>query len=232
MKNKIRVYVETLFDGALKTEEVVEMREEILQNVIDKYDDLVADGKSENEAYSIAVSGIGDVNELLRSMNGKEQEESYNPYDKEENAPVYTEQKQEAKGKTVYLIIAVVMYILSIVPLIVADELIGTDKAEGIAVCLLFVICAIATGFIIAYATSKPKTSSADASKIKPEKYENPVAKSINGAIWAVGTVIYFIVSFSTGAWFITWLIFCITDSVTEVVEGIFMLNEQEGKYE
>ena len=235
MKNKIRVYVETLFDGALKTEEVVEMREEILQNVIDKYDDLVADGKSEDEAYSIAVSGIGDVGALLRSMNGNEQEESYNPYGKEENAPVYTEQKQEAKGKTAYLIIAVVLYILSIVPLIAADELVGTDKAEGIGACLLFVICAIATGFIIAYAASKPKTSSADIaneSKLKSEKYENPVVKSINGAIWTVGTVIYFIVSFSTGAWFITWLIFCITDSVTEVVKAIFMLKEQEGKYE
>lgn len=235
MKNKIRVYVETLFDGALKTEEVVEMREEILQNVIDRYDDLVADGKSEDEAYSIAVSGIGDVNELIRSVNDKENKESFNPYGQNVNKTVENQTVESAKGKTAFLITAVVLYILSFLPLIIADEVIGSGKAEGIAVCIMFAIWAIATGFIIAYATSKPKTqanSNYVESKPKQEKYSNPIATSINASLWVIATVIYLVVSFSTGGWMVTWLIFCITDSVTEVVKGIFMLCEEEGKYE
>ncbi len=228
MKSKIRVYVESLFDGALKTEQVVELREEILQNVIDKYDDLVADGRSEDEAYRIAVSGIGDINDLLRSMGSKSGEEGFNPYNDVNRANNVNGNSnvETGKGKTAFLCTAVVLYILSIVPLIAADELIGTDRAEGIAVCLMFVICAIATAFIIAYAASKPKRAATE--KTKPVKEEaNPVVKSINSAIWAVGVVVYFIVSFWTGAWFITWLIFCITDSVTEVVKAYFQMKEQ-----
>lgn len=151
MKSKIRVYVEALFDGALKTEEVVEVREEILQNVIDKYEDLVADGKSEDEAYRIAVSGIGNINELLQSIGSDRNANGFNPYD-----------------------------------------------------------------------------SDADSKKVEEADEKNPVVKSINSAIWAVGTVIYFVVSFATGAWFITWLIFCITDSITEVVKAYFLLQSSK----
>ncbi len=223
MKSKIRVYVEALFDGALKTEEVVEVREEILQNVIDKYEDLVADGKSEDEAYRIAVSGIGDVNELLQSIGSDRNAKGFNPYDSD----VDGKESVGGKGKTAFLCTAVVLYILSIVPLIVADEIIGTDRAEGVAVCMMFIVCAIATAFIIAYAASKPKSASKKVEEPEASE-ENSVVKSINSAIWAVGTVIYFVVSFATGAWFITWLIFCITDSITEVVKAYFMLQSSK----
>ena len=39
MHSKLRMYVESLFDKVQRTKEVVELREEILQNVIDKYED-------------------------------------------------------------------------------------------------------------------------------------------------------------------------------------------------
>lgn len=157
MKSKIRVYVESLFDGALKTEQVVELREEILQNVIDKYDDLVADGRSQDEAYRIAVSGIGDINDLLHSMGSKSEEKNYNSYD--------------------------------------AANVNNMNSVNNVAA--------------------------------NKKEEDDSVVKSIKAAIWAVGVVVYFIVSFSTGAWFITWLIFCITDSITEVVKACFMLKEQ-----
>jgi len=236
MKNKIRVYVETLFDGALKTEEVVELREEILQNVIDKYNDLVADGKSEDEAYKIAVSGIGDINELLRSM-GNDTEDADDSYKNGMDAGAFCKEKSEAasdgdvnnggKGKTAFLCTAVVLYILSLIPVIIADDVIGTDVAEEIGVCLMFVICAIATAFIIAYVASKPKkVEKAEDAKDEDENL-NPVAKSINSAIWSVGVALYFILSFATGGWFITWLIFLITDAITEVVKAYFDMREQ-----
>lgn len=226
MKSKIRVYVESLFDGALKTEQVVELREEILQNVVDKYDDLVADGRSEDEAYRIAVSGIGDINDLLRSMGSKsEEKEAFNPYENANN--VRNSAVNNENVKTGLLCTGVVLLILSMVPLIAADELIGTDRAEGIAVCLMFIICAIGIAFIIAYAASRPKNANQNKTENIDKTEPNPVVKSINSAIWSVGTVIYFIVSFATGAWVITWLIFLITDAVTEVVKAYFDMKEE-----
>ncbi len=64
MREKIRVYVETLFSDAALTIRNAEVQQEILQHTLDRYDDLIASGKSEQEAYDEAVGGIGDVSEL------------------------------------------------------------------------------------------------------------------------------------------------------------------------
>ena len=228
MKSKIRMYVEALFDNAMKTEEVIELREEILQNVIDKYEDLVSAGKSENEAYSTAVSGIGDINELLRSMGGdKSEKENYSPYNTE---AVHTEEKQP---KTTLLCTAIVLYILSIIPMVIGDEVSGTSKAEGIGFCITAIICAIATAFIIKYNASKPKNVEENKSKDKDEIKDNPVVDSISSAVWAVATALYFIISFMTGAWYITWVIFIIASAVKEVIAAYFEYKDEkdEGRY-
>ena len=64
MREKIRVYVETLFSDAALTIRNAEVQQEIWQHTLDRYDDLIASGKSEQEAYDEAVGGIGDVSEL------------------------------------------------------------------------------------------------------------------------------------------------------------------------
>ena len=63
---------------------------------------------------------------------------------------------------------------------------------------------------------------------------ENPTAlrrnsslkKSINSMIWAIGLALYFIISFATMAWYITWLIFPITGAVQGLVRAILDLKE------
>ena len=163
-------------------------------------------------------------------MGYKSQEAEFNPYDAGENKMAVSNTETTGKGKTAFLCIAVVLYILSIVPVIFADEVIGTDEAEGISICIMFIICAIATVFIIAYWASRPRNVSEE----KVEKLENkeqasrnPVVKSINSVVWSVAIVIYFVVSFMTGAWYITWLIFLIADAVTEIVKAYFDMKKE-----
>ena len=64
MREKISVYVDELFFDAALTIRNAEVQQEILQHALDRYDDLIAAGKSEQEAYDEAVGGIGDVSEL------------------------------------------------------------------------------------------------------------------------------------------------------------------------
>ena len=64
MREKISVYVDELFSDAALTIRNAEVQQEILQHALDRYDDLIAAGKSEQEAYDEAVGGIGDVSEL------------------------------------------------------------------------------------------------------------------------------------------------------------------------
>lgn len=64
MRNQLITYVNLLFAG---NPEAAEIREEILQNTLDRYDDLIAQGRTPESAYSLAISGIGDISEILAS---------------------------------------------------------------------------------------------------------------------------------------------------------------------
>ena len=73
MREKISVYVDELFSDAALTIRNAEVQQEILQHTLDRYDDLIAAGKSEQEAYDEAVSGIGDVSELYEHKQAAEE---------------------------------------------------------------------------------------------------------------------------------------------------------------
>lgn len=62
MREQLENYVELLFAGAPDSNEI---KQEILQNTLDRYDDLLAQGKSPEAAYRLAISGIGDISEIL-----------------------------------------------------------------------------------------------------------------------------------------------------------------------
>ena len=62
MREQLIRYVELLFAGA---ENAGDIQQEILQNTLDRYDDLIAQGKTPEAAYRLAISGIGDINEIL-----------------------------------------------------------------------------------------------------------------------------------------------------------------------
>lgn len=72
MREKISVYVEGLFSDAALTIRNAEIQQEILQHALDRYDDLIAAGKTEQEAYDEAIGGIGDVSELYEHKPAEE----------------------------------------------------------------------------------------------------------------------------------------------------------------
>ena len=73
MREQIKVYVDGLFKDAALTIRNAEVQQEILQHTLDRYDDLIAAGKSEQEAYDEAVGGIGDVSELYEHKQAAEE---------------------------------------------------------------------------------------------------------------------------------------------------------------
>lgn len=73
MREKISIYVEGLFSDAALTIRNAEVQQEILQHALDRYDDLIAAGKSGQEAYDEAVGGIGDVSELYEHKQAAEE---------------------------------------------------------------------------------------------------------------------------------------------------------------
>lgn len=127
------------------------------------------------------------------------------------------EAKQEdKKGKFARNIaIAVALYIISLVAIIGTS----TIGQEILGVCLFFTIIAIATGIIIysSIVYSKEKEQ-----KPEKEKKRDEVSKAVTDIIGLIGVVIYFLLSFTTGAWHITWIIFLIIGVCNAIVRLIF----------
>ncbi len=216
MNEKLRDYIEFIFEDAPKTKEVVELKEEMLQNLIEKYNDLVAEGKSSEAAYNIATASIGDVNDLIYQLRNH----SHSSVDYEKD--LVKAKKQSA----LFISIAVMLYILSVVPVILLDD-------GVVGVVIMFVMIAVATGLIIYNQISKPKYLKKDSTVVEEFKEwnanrveHNSVFKAISSAMWCIVTAIYFIVSFTTFAWHITWVIFLIGACAQAIIKAIFELKK------
>lgn len=214
MKDKLREHIEELFAGAPKTKQAVEIKEEILQNTIDRYNDLIAEGKSEEAAYNISVAGIGDVDHLINSMMVPK---SMSGYTKEEI-------DKNRRQRSILLAVAVSLYILCIIPPIIFDA-IGSDTLGPV---MMFVIAAIATALIIyrsGISLNYDKSDDTVVESFKEWSRENStkkeIVKAINAAISTFTLVVYLVVSFMTGAWHITWLIFFIGMALKNVAKAI-----------
>lgn len=64
----IRIYLDNMFQALPKTSEVLDMKKELLGHMADKYNELKAEGKSENEAIGIVISEFGNIDELMQEM--------------------------------------------------------------------------------------------------------------------------------------------------------------------
>ncbi len=205
MREQLIQYVQLLFAGAADCDDT---RQEILQNTLDRYDDLIAAGKTPEAAYRLAIMGIGDINEILGRAPGA------TPLP----APAVKPEEQDTPVKKLLRAIAIGLYILCPIPLFVLS---GMWNMGIPGLCGTLTLVAVATVLIILGA--KKETENAD---VEPGTPQSALAKSINGLIWAIGLAIYFIVSFLTGAWYITWVIFPITAAVQGLVKAILDLKE------
>lgn len=61
----IRYYVQGAFQGVKATPDVLEQQEELIADLTAKVDDLVAQGKSQDEALGVAIASLGDLSTLV-----------------------------------------------------------------------------------------------------------------------------------------------------------------------
>lgn len=200
MREQLIKYIEFLFKDAPEKED---LKNEIMSNTLDKFDDLVSGGMSEETAFNCAVSGIGDISSLISQG-------------KSETA------LRGQKPRAFMLALAVALYILSLLPVIIFED------NDRLGPSLMFVMIAIATAIIIYRATAFKKYEAKAAEKeTKPEDSgKNIVKNSIQSAVWALCIVIYFVVSFTTLAWNVTWVIFIIGAAISNIINAAFSLGK------
>ena len=210
MREQLISYVDLLFAGAADAGDI---KQEILQNTLDRYDDLLAQGKSPQAAYSLAISGIGDISELLQgSPASTAPEVSEGPAVPTSPAPTQDNNKKLMRA------VAIAMYICCPIPIIALSDL----GSGTIGVVLMFLMIAAATVLMILAGDEKKESD--DDCGCKQSK--NPIRKAADKIITVMGLCIYFVISFKTGAWYITWLIFPIMAAVKQLCNAIFDLVE------
>ena len=111
--------------------------------------------------------------------------------------------------------IAVSLYIISVVFLVLFSTVFTIPI---IGFCLFLIIIAIATGIIVynSIVNKKPR---------KEMTKEEKTIKHIREIISTITVILYFIISFITMAWYITWVIFLVGALLEEIVKLIFSLK-------
>lgn len=213
MNETLRQYMDSLFADAPQTAGMVELKEEMIQNLTDKYNDLRAEGKSEEAAYNIAVASIGDVRALIDGMTA-------------EGGGRSAAAEKAAKRSALLVSVAIALYILCVIPLFLIQNEVG--------LVIMFAVAAIATGMLIYNGATKQaryvKTDDTVVEEFKEwqqeKSHKNRARSAIQGAVWLLIVCLYLIVSFLTGIWHISWIIFPIGGAVSLIISGIFDLKE------
>lgn len=214
MKEQLEKYVELLFAGSPASED---MMQEILQNTLDKYDDYIAQGKSPEAAYRLAISGIGDISELL----GQEQNSPV-PQSPTHTNTDYRGRPIKPMWKKVLTAVAVGLYILCAVPLIILSEA-GYDTLGVISAISIAAVATVAIIIASGGESNTQKEKDDDEDRNQP-----PLQKAINSLVDVLGLIAYLFISFQTGAWHITWVIFPIIAALNGIVRAIFDLSRRD----
>ncbi len=67
-KQKIYQYIERAFESAPDTQSAQDAKEELYANLVDKFEELTAEGNSPEDAYYAVIGSIGDIYEMLDSL--------------------------------------------------------------------------------------------------------------------------------------------------------------------
>jgi len=218
MESKLRTHVDDLFAQTTPTRKSVELKEEMIQNLGEKYHDLLAEGKNEEAAYNIAVAGIGDISGLL-----KEFENDYR------NGESEMENQLARQRSAMLTSIAVVLYVLSPLAFILTETFLGW-RGHRIGLPIFFVLIAAATGLLVYNNMTKPRYRKESDTMVEDfrewqsdEKDRKQLRKAISSALWTIIVAVYFIVSFMTGAWWITWIIFIIGGAIESIMNIFYV---------
>jgi hypothetical protein len=152
----IKMYLDNMFAALPKTAQMSDIKNNILANMEEKYNELKAAGKSENEAIGIVISEFGNIDELVNELGLKKEEVT-------DDKPVITKEETYsylAAKKTMGIRISIGVFLCILAPAslvllnaLFEDGVFGTRISESagsvIGLIPLFVLVTIAVGIFI-----------------------------------------------------------------------------------
>ncbi len=228
MNERLRNYIEELFESAPKTRKSFELKEELLANSEERYQDLIATGVSPDDAFKHVVSSIGNVSELFAGLEYTQTGDR-------------AEQAERTRKIAMIKTAAVGLYIFAgflFLVFAVLDDMYSvytTWELSTIGLCVMIFVAIIPTCMLVYVANMYPgyrKQEDTVVEDFKEWKSGTARSKVIKGAvssiIWTAALLIYFAVSFATFAWHITWIVFLAAACVQAIADLIFRLKEMK----
>ncbi len=227
---KLKTEIDRIFAEAPKTRKALELNEEIYANAEEKLADLISKGHSEEDAYQVVIHSIGNVEELFGELAGEEQTE-------------WERRRREAldKKRAVLTAVSVGIYILAGVVFFGGAAIEDADIAlpGGVDGALMgfiaaILICIVPTMILVYTSLIYPRYKKKEDTMVEEYREwkegntrDRAVRKAISSVIWSLTVVIYLLLSFLTGYWHITWIIFIIAGCVESIVGLLFSLRNQ-----
>ena len=199
MESKIYDYIESVFRGIPQTERATTIKSEIFQNLVEKYRDLKQEGKSDDEAYAIAISSGGDLTGIAADLRGENVPYSYS-YEKQFEKVYEKQYKREKKRCNTFY--SWYWPVVACVYLLVGFLIRGAWAYSWI----LFLAAAAGANlyrFFVVKSNVRARRS------------------GLSGAVWTGPVAIYFILSFATMRWDVTWLVFLLGVAASNILHAV-----------
>ena len=174
-----------------------------------------------SKLYNVSVNELfgeeskeEQINENIDNQNSQNNDDNNNNMSEQE---MFELNRKYKRRFAILLSVAICLYILSVIPFIVFES-------TTLMIVTFFIMIAAATAMIVFGAVSKPKFSK----KAENDLPQNSLYKKICSIMSGVILVIYLLVSFLTGAWYITWVLWIVYAIACEIVKLIFSLKGAE----
>ncbi|KMK77521.1 permease prefix domain 1-containing protein [Alkalihalobacillus pseudalcaliphilus] len=149
--NTIINYLDNMFSSLPKSQQITQLKEELLANMEEKYYELKSAGKSENEAIGVVISEFGNIDEIIEEFDLGLNQSNHEalPLLNDDDVYTYIEdtrvfQKMIGIGVFLCIIGSALLTLILQLPLVLSD---GTKLTIGLTILLVFV--AIAVGIFI-----------------------------------------------------------------------------------
>jgi hypothetical protein len=214
---KIRNYIQRAFEDVPKTKKSTELQEELISNLVEKFNDQLKLGKTEEEAYQTVIAGIGDLSELTEGLRERHVLSVITP--------------AERKKSAMLVAIAVGLFIISPIMVVVFSEF----GLSTLGIAMMFTCIATGVGLLIYNGASKPKYIREEETLVeefKEWKSKNSKNRALYGALgaayWLIVVAIYLFVSFNFSAFHYSWIIFIIAAAVYNIIKALYLMGQKD----
>ena len=153
----IRNYLDAMFANMPNTPEVKKAKAELLTMMEDKYNELIADGETENSAVGTVISEFGNLDELAEDLGlSKEVEETKERVSEKPRRFVSMDEVKDYLDETrkdgLFVGIGVMLCIMCVVPVVLLEGIPGIifrGPSENIGIVLMFLMIAVAVAMFV-----------------------------------------------------------------------------------